>query len=812
MLKCDTSKRGSVAGWQYRVTDVLKASVKVNIEPYSIYQCIDVLAGSDGRGIFMPSRPGNSRKYPETAYGKAVLFYRTQLEVTQEELALEVGLPKNRISAIESGETRRPRQDTIKTIVIGLKALGLDIELDTFEKKVEEYRKEIELAKKVPSYFASMQTTRCFTGRDDELLLIEKALWGGVYKITDVRAVVANGLGGVGKTTLVKEYAARNQKRYAGVCWLDTEHTDSLDDGLINLGASFNSTIRGLEDKKSAAGVVFNYLAESAEELKKPWLLIYDNIEEQSVLDLRKPRGGVHVLLTSRSKVWSADIQVVPVNSWDIDVATEYLMRASGRTDLDKDQVRELAFELGGLPLAVSHAAALLQRNIGDSPERFLLKLHKRLKQVPKNAEYSRHVYATFHEAIEVCDEEEHGARALLFLASVFGPDAIPFELYQQNPDQYDSELRKVLADEDAFHSIVGVLTRNSLIQLDSYHQHFSMHRIVQKVIQADWGKRKREWIDIGIKLILELCPGEGHENWSEFERYLLHMKTIIELASDVVSLDVATLSQKVGTYLYERGMYLDAEPYYQRALSIRTELLGEGHADVGSMLDKLGMLYDYQTRHPEAEVLYCRALGIREKEFGKDDVSVGDTLNNLALIYYQTDRYDQAEELFKRAKAIRIKGYGPDHPKVAQCLSNLARVYGFRDENSKAEEHFLEALEIRRNALGDNDPQVALVLHHLGRLYLNMDRFNEAEKCLKKALSIRESVLGADHPLVIYTLNFLGMIAEERGFFDEALSLHTRAVQIAGMCLPEGHRKREGAQARLDQCRLRIEKIAISG
>ncbi len=84
--------------------------------------------------------PGKTLKNPETAYGRALWYFRTRLELTQEELAHECGIPKNRISAIENGETQKPRGDTLKKIVIGLQSVGLDIDLDAFNAKVAEYQ------------------------------------------------------------------------------------------------------------------------------------------------------------------------------------------------------------------------------------------------------------------------------------------------------------------------------------------------------------------------------------------------------------------------------------------------------------------------------------------------------------------------------------------------------------------------------------------------------------------------------------------------------------------------------------------------
>lgn len=100
------------------------------------------------KNFSMNRPPGNSRKpsrkYSETGYGKTLIYYRTRLELTQEELADITGLPSNRISAIESGETRRPQRDTIRSIVIGLNALGLEIDEDEFDRQVREYNRELD--------------------------------------------------------------------------------------------------------------------------------------------------------------------------------------------------------------------------------------------------------------------------------------------------------------------------------------------------------------------------------------------------------------------------------------------------------------------------------------------------------------------------------------------------------------------------------------------------------------------------------------------------------------------------------------------
>ncbi len=88
--------------------------------------------------------PGKTRIYPETAYSNAVRYYRQQSECTQEEFATACDISLTILQDIESGRVKRPRLDTIKRIVIGLEALGLDINQDKFDIKVRSFELPVE--------------------------------------------------------------------------------------------------------------------------------------------------------------------------------------------------------------------------------------------------------------------------------------------------------------------------------------------------------------------------------------------------------------------------------------------------------------------------------------------------------------------------------------------------------------------------------------------------------------------------------------------------------------------------------------------
>jgi tetratricopeptide (TPR) repeat protein len=71
-------------------------------------------------------------------------------------------------------------------------------------------------------------------------------------------------------------------------------------------------------------------------------------------------------------------------------------------------------------------------------------------------------------------------------------------------------------------------------------------------------------------------------------------------------------------------------------------------------VLNNLGDLYNDQGQYAQAEPLFERALTINEKALGPDHPDVATSLENLAALYRVTKRDKEAETLEKRAARIR--------------------------------------------------------------------------------------------------------------------------------------------------------------
>ena len=95
-------------------------------------------------------------------------------------------------------------------------------------------------------------------------------------------------------------------------------------------------------------------------------------------------------------------------------------------------------------------------------------------------------------------------------------------------------------------------------------------------------------------------------------------------------------------------------------------------HPEIGSRLNNFAELYRSMGRYAEAEPLYQRALSIAEQQLGPDHPQTGGSLNNLASLYYITDRLPEAGSMMSRALSIWEKALGHDHPNTQTARKSL--------------------------------------------------------------------------------------------------------------------------------------------
>jgi tetratricopeptide (TPR) repeat protein len=669
-----------------------------------------------------------------------------------------------------------------------------------------------------------------FTGRDRVLQDLHDRFTRGDTALT-TQAI--SGLGGLGKTQTAVEYAFRYGSEYDAVLWAraDTE---------VALNASFGE-IAGLLDLPAANDSEQRRAVEAVRrwlETHDRWLLIVDNADRPELVEPflpRHPKG--HTLLTSREQVFDQlDIpEPVGLEVLTAAEASQFLLIRAGHGASDAGEqaaAAELAAELGSLPLALEQAGAYIRANkprFQDYLKSFRARRLELLKRrAPVTGDYPESVATTWSLNFRAVEEESDASADLLRLSAFLSPDRIPLELLTLGVGELGPILAAALAhlheDPLALPETLAPPTRYSLIRRDVDSDTFSIHRLVQAVLQdgMDAGSR-RLWAERAVRAVSAAFPSPEYRNWSACARLLGQAESSAELVKQwTLDFPEATgLLDDAGTCLRDRGQYLASYRLYRRAWWIRRrprklrdsrlaaslyylgtllrlqgryragERLLRGTLEIwegGSSPEDLNiarclnslanLLYD-ERRYSDAEPLFRRALALREAARGPEHPEVATILSNLALLLCDVDRREEAALLYRRALAIRERVLEPQHPDVAQTLNNLARLYYREREYSKAEPLYVRAIHSQELSLGDKHPNVGISLHNLAELYRKLHRSADAEPLYARALGIWEEALGPRHRYIAEASEGLGRLRLAQHRFEEAYTQFDRSVAI---------------------------------
>ncbi|MBI2566845.1 MAG: tetratricopeptide repeat protein [Candidatus Schekmanbacteria bacterium] len=281
--------------------------------------------------------------------------------------------------------------------------------------------------------------------------------------------------------------------------------------------------------------------------------------------------------------------------------------------------------------------------------------------------------------------------------------------------------------------------------------------------------------------VLLELGELERAEEHFEAARQRFQQAQAILASGGRGERDARTAAAAAGlaATLWALGRYAEAEPLFERALAIRTELLGPEHADLAASLNAMAGLRWAQGNLAAARELYQRAADMRERTLAPRHPKVAESLNNLALVLKAQGDPDAARKLHERALEIQRERLGEAHPDVAKTLVKMTALEKSLGNYAAAQPLAERALEIRRAAYGADHLGVADVLDELGTMLEARGDYQQAESALKESLEIRRHRLGEAHPKVATTMSYLAGVYQARGETATARPLFEQALAI---------------------------------
>lgn len=449
-----------------------------------------------------------------------------------------------------------------------------------------------------------------FVGRHDILESIDDHFLGTEAAGSGVPMFSLSGPGGIGKTYLALEYAHSRQTQFDAIFFLDarSHYQLAMSFGQIatKLGLQAQSHSDDLVSSIKAAKQWLENAVPSRDRVgsfdsgtscntnvritRLPWLIIFDNVYNQDIIDSYLPsRGHGAVLITSRAQhpgqrfhCMAAGVRMDPPTIVD---AAALLRWVGGTPTSSKDCTLdehaaslEMAAYFGNLPLAMTHMASFLRsRNLSmrgflslyaKSPLFIKLRL---ACNVLRNSLYGQ-MADSLYDFNQLSKEAVYILRLLAFL----NPQSIQQYIFLHSPDTSinakftklttTSATKRALEDycaQSHFQSVVDELCSSSIIQHEVSKSELKIHPIMQAGVRASMNEHGRyEAFHDAVCLVNHRWPSTADSTQASkptCEKLLPHMQRLYELYIEydqewrhhMVDEEFPELLEKASRYVY---------------------------------------------------------------------------------------------------------------------------------------------------------------------------------------------------------------------------------------------------------------------
>ncbi len=596
-----------------------------------------------------------------------------------------------------------------------------------------------------------------FVGRLNDLLAVARAIKGGEsVSVVQSEITAASGMGGIGKTQLASEFVHHYGQFFAGgVFWLSFADAEAVP---VEIAACGGAGFMELRPDFSALSLNEQVrLVRAGWQSPLPRLLVFDNCEDESLLEQWRPTtGGCRLLVTSRRVQWDAalGVRALPLDVLRREESIALLCKHRPDLLASDDELDAIAAEVGDLPLALHLAGKYLARYRHTVTTRdYLVQLRG---PAPLNhpsfqgsglspTKHHQHVagaLALSYEQLDVTQPIAATALHLLARAAYFAPgELIPSDLLAATLGTSSKFSEAMTLIEDALTRLVEL----GLLEM-AHDQALRLHRLIAAYVRershpADaQGDVERALLEIAIRLndMSDVLP------MMALQRHLRHVTDAALARQDAIA---GNLCEAMGHHLW--------------------------------------MIQDYSGAHTYLE----QALATRERSRTCEPLKIAASYNLLALLAQSEGDLEQARNLFEQALAIWQVHLGPNHETTATEHHNLGYVFLMQGDFDQAQKHLRHALIVRKRRYHLFHIDTARSLNHLGYLSFKQGQYRAARRYLKLALKIREKVLPPINPGTAQTLDFLGQVAHMQADYDAAWGYHERALTMRQALFGEIHR-----------------------
>jgi tetratricopeptide (TPR) repeat protein len=514
---------------------------------------------------------------------------------------------------------------------------------------------------------------------------------------------------------------------------------ETLYTGLAELADRFEVTAPD-GDSRASARLLRDYLSSSGGR----HLLVFDNATDVDLLrEVIPVHGGSRVVITTTNHALTAltPIVVDAGTGYTPAQAHTYLRAATGITD-DPEGEKQLAAELGHLPLALAAAAAAIAPP--NAPRSTYRNYLRRLREQPlpqalrrrDGHEYPLSVDQALLLAVDDAraptgtPELDTAVSWLLGLFALLSPTGIRRNLLV-HPDPHVNQFV-----DDA----IAYCTQRSLLTWSTTTEALLSHRLTVRVLLED--ARDHHTTATLLSDALDMLRPHLFNHDQAWARRV-ESAHLIDQIEAIHNTEIPELTKTTTTRRWLRRARTQPTPLAARSLTVlrwaaeqsritvelqRTILLsqrllhlaeqihGHDHPTTALCRDELAGAYAYRSvgRVDEAISLYERTLVDTERVLGSDHPNALTSRNNLAATYRSAGRVDEAISLYTRTLVDTERVLGSDHHDTLGYRSNLAYAYESAGRLDEAISLYERTLADRERILGPSHAQTGEIRRNL--------------------------------------------------------------------------------------------------
>ena len=522
------------------------------------------------------------------------------------------------------------------------------------------------------------------------------------------------------------------------------------------------------------------------------WLVVFDNAPDRaSVAPFVPPAGPGRVLITTQNQIWPPG-QALDVPVLDVEVAADFLVSRTG--DADRAAARELAGQLGGLPLALEQAAAYMQAT-GTTLARYLLLFRDRQADLLARGEVAGHpdVAATLGLALSRLAGEAPAAAGLVRLLAFLAPEPVPLALLLAGDaaagrlsPEVAAAVGGLLGDAVAAGDAIAALRRYSLVT-PAGDGLVLVHRLVQAITRAQLPAEEADgWEQAAAALVEEAVPADPQlpAAWPVCAVLLPHARAVLDLTSGGI--------WRIAQYLGYSGSYPAARDLFQLIADARTgsDAYGPEHPDTLTARHELAYWTGEAGDAAGARDQFAALLPVRERVLGAEHPGTLTTRGNLASWTGEAGDAAGARDQFAALLPVRERVLGPEHPDTLATRHQLALWTGQAGDAAGARDQFAALLPVCERVLGAEHPDTLTTRHNLASWTGEAGDAAGARDQFAALLPVRERVLGAEHPDTLTTranlASWTGEAGDAAGARDQFAALLPVRERVLGAEHPD--------------------------